>query len=62
MRFHAVIRTHATIALDRADLDVQKCRERVELELAAGGDLSILRNTPEYRRRIYGRPASPFTP
>ena len=37
-------------------------RERVELELAAGGDLSILRNTPEYRRRIYGRPASPFTP
>ena len=62
VRWDVLLPGHATIALDRADLDVQKCRERVELELAAGGDLSILRNTPEYRRRIYGRPASPFTP
>lgn len=53
---------HGTIALDRADLDVFKDRERVELELARGGDLGILRLTPEYRHRMYGRIASPFTP
>lgn len=53
---------HGTIALDRADLDVQKDRERAEIELADGGDLSILRLTPDYRRRMYGRPASPLTP
>jgi glyoxylase-like metal-dependent hydrolase (beta-lactamase superfamily II) len=60
VRWDVLLPGHGTISLDRADLDVRKDGERVETELAAGGDLSVLRNTSQYRRTMYGRAASPF--
>jgi glyoxylase-like metal-dependent hydrolase (beta-lactamase superfamily II) len=63
VRWDILLPGHASIALDKAYLDVQKCRERIEHNLAAGRDLV----TPpyaelEYRRRMFGRPPSRFAP
>lgn len=48
---------HGAMALDRAYLDVEKARASVEDSLARGKDiLSTPYATPEYRKRMYGRP------
>ncbi len=53
---------HTTMVLERAYLDVQKARERIEFELAAGRELLTPPYTPEYRKRMFGRPATRITP
>ena len=62
VRWDVLLPGHGPIVLDRAYLDIQKGRERVEHDLAVGRELLTPRNTQEYRRRMFGRPASPFTP
>ena len=48
---------HGAMALDKAYLDVEKARASVEDSLARGKDiLSTPYATPEYRKRMYGRP------
>ncbi len=48
---------HASIALDRAYLDVQKAREALERDLVLGRDPFVPRLKPEYRKRMFGRPS-----
>jgi glyoxylase-like metal-dependent hydrolase (beta-lactamase superfamily II) len=62
VRWDILLPGHASIALDKAYLDVQKCRERVEHDLKSGREvLTPPYVEPEYRRRMFGRPATPFT-
>jgi glyoxylase-like metal-dependent hydrolase (beta-lactamase superfamily II) len=62
VRWDLLLPGHGAIALDRAWLDVQKARERIEHDLAAGRELLTPRSTPEYRQKMYGRPAAEFVP
>jgi glyoxylase-like metal-dependent hydrolase (beta-lactamase superfamily II) len=60
VRWDILLPGHTAISLDKAYLDVQKCRERIEHALAAGRELITPPYAdPEYRRRMFGRPAVP---
>jgi glyoxylase-like metal-dependent hydrolase (beta-lactamase superfamily II) len=62
VRWDVLLPGHNAISLDKAYLDVRKGREHIERELASGGDFSVLRVTPDYRRALFGRPATPYRP
>jgi hypothetical protein len=48
---------HGAISMDKAYMDVQKARDTVEADLAAGRDVEgIPFSTPAYRKLMYGRP------
>lgn len=52
---------HGAMALDKAYLDVGKARDLVEADLAQGKHIEgVPYATPEYRQRMFGRPALPF--
>ncbi len=58
VRWDLLLPGHGAIALDHAWLDVQKARERIEYTLAAGREvLTPPYPDPEYRRKMFGRPA-----
>jgi len=58
-RWDVLLPGHGSIALDRAYLDVKKAREAVTGDLAAGREVQgIPVGRPEYRARMYGRPAT----
>jgi hypothetical protein len=60
VRWDILLPGRASIALDEAYLDVQKVPERIAYDLAAGRELLTPPYAePEYRRRMYGRPAAP---
>ncbi|MEO8658352.1 MAG: MBL fold metallo-hydrolase [Bryobacteraceae bacterium] len=49
---------HGAISMDKAYMDVQKARDTVEADLAAGREVeSVPFATPTYRKLMYGRPA-----
>jgi glyoxylase-like metal-dependent hydrolase (beta-lactamase superfamily II) len=49
---------HGAITLDKAYMDVEKARDTVEGDLAAGREIqSVPYATQAYRKRMYGRPA-----
>jgi glyoxylase-like metal-dependent hydrolase (beta-lactamase superfamily II) len=58
VRWDMLLPGHGSICLDKAYLDVKKCRERIERDLAAGKELLTPRFTPEYRQRMFGRAAT----
>ena len=59
VRWDLLLPGHGVIVLDRAYLDVQKARERLEHDLSLGRELLVLPHAlPEYRRRMFGRPAT----
>jgi glyoxylase-like metal-dependent hydrolase (beta-lactamase superfamily II) len=60
LRWDMLLPGHRCIALDQAFLDVKKCRERLEHDLAAGREITTSRFTPEYRQKLFGRPATPL--
>ena len=60
VRWGLLLPGHGSIALDRAWLDVQRARERIEHDLAAGREFLTPRSTPEYRQKMYGRPPTQF--
>jgi glyoxylase-like metal-dependent hydrolase (beta-lactamase superfamily II) len=61
VRWDLLLPGHGVIVLDRAYLDVQKARERLEHDLMLGRELQVMPHSlPEYRRRMFGRP--PTTP
>jgi metallo-beta-lactamase class B len=58
LQFDLLLPGHGAIAMDKAYIDVQKARDTVESDLAAGRDVEgSPYSTPPYRRLMYGRPA-----
>ena len=56
-QFDLLLPGHGAIAMDKAYMDVQKARDTVELDLAAGRDVEgSPYSTAAYRRLMYGRP------
>jgi glyoxylase-like metal-dependent hydrolase (beta-lactamase superfamily II) len=54
---------HGAISMDRAYLDVQKCRENMAGDVVASREPAIGPHArPDYRRRMYGRPATRAVP
>ncbi|MGH9455433.1 MAG: MBL fold metallo-hydrolase, partial [Terriglobia bacterium] len=63
IRWDVLLPGHGAIALDHAYLDIEKDREMLTGDIAAGGEVTIAPySRPEYRRRMYGRPASGAEP
>ena len=57
-QFDLLLPGHGAIAMDKAYMDVQKARDTVETDLAAGRDVEGSPfSTPAYRRLMYRRPA-----
>lgn len=57
-RWDTLLPGHGCIAMDKAYMDVLKARQTVAGDLAAGREIqSVPFATPEYRQRMYGRPA-----
>jgi hypothetical protein len=52
---------HGSVVLEEASLDVKKCRERLDRDLAAGREITVSRFTPDYRQTMFGHPGTPFT-
>jgi hypothetical protein len=51
---------HGAIAMDKANLDIQKDWETLAGDLAAGRPVQVAPHSrPEYRKRMFGRPATP---
>jgi glyoxylase-like metal-dependent hydrolase (beta-lactamase superfamily II) len=58
LQFDLLLPGHGAIAMDKAYMDVQKARDTVEADLAAGRDVEGSPfSTPAYRRLMYKRPA-----
>ena len=48
---------HGAMTMDKAYLDVEKARDQVESDLTRGKEIKATPySTPEYRKRMYGRP------
>jgi glyoxylase-like metal-dependent hydrolase (beta-lactamase superfamily II) len=61
VRWDLLLPGHGTMVLERAYLDVQKARERIEHDLMLGRELLVPPHPAlEYRRKMFGRPATPF--
>ena len=59
VRWDVLLPGHGAIALDHAYLDIEKDRETLAGDIAVGAEEMIAPySRPEYRRRMYGRPAS----
>jgi glyoxylase-like metal-dependent hydrolase (beta-lactamase superfamily II) len=49
---------HGAMVMDRAYLDVEKARDLIEVDLGQGRHIEgVPYATPEYRKRMFGRPA-----
>jgi glyoxylase-like metal-dependent hydrolase (beta-lactamase superfamily II) len=59
VRWDVLLPGHGAIAMDKAYLDVQKCRENMAGDVAANREPAIGPHArPDYRRRMFGRPAT----
>jgi hydroxyacylglutathione hydrolase len=57
VRWDVLLPGHGAVALSKACLDIQKARDIVAADLAAGREIPGLPfGTPEYRRQMFGRP------
>ena len=59
VRWDVLLPGHGAMALDKAYLDVQKDRDMLAGDLAAGRDVVVTPHSrPEYRKRMFGRPTT----
>ena len=59
LRWDVLLPGHGAMALDKAYLDVQKDRDMLAGDLAAGRDVVVTPHSrPEYRKRMFGRSAT----
>jgi len=63
LRWDVLLPGHGSICMDKAYLDIQKDHEYLSGDVAANRDVSISpHGRPEYRKRMYGRPATKIPP
>ena len=61
VRFDLLLPGHGCMSMTKAYLDVQKAREQVQADVAAGRDIRAAPfSNPDYRTKMSGRPVSPY--
>jgi glyoxylase-like metal-dependent hydrolase (beta-lactamase superfamily II) len=59
LRWDLLLPGHGAIAMDKAGLDVEKGRDMIAGDLAASREVRVAPHArPEYRKRMFGRPAA----
>jgi hypothetical protein len=59
LRWDMLLPGHGAISMDKAELDIEKGRDMIAGDLAASREVKVAPHSrPEYRKRMFGRPAA----